>query len=156
MKEIGGYIFSVACGAILCGILKNLSLKQGTSSAMVKFLTGVFMAVTVFSPLVELEIGNLPEVLFPDGQTVPAVQTGQDFSYDRLHSIIKDETEAYILDKAEKLALNVQVEVKLSDSDIPVPYQVTIQGSASPYAKSTLMRYITEELDIPRERLVWN
>ena len=68
---------------------------------------------------------------------------------------IKSRTQAYILDKAMALELQLQVEVVLSEDEIPVPEEVRLAGKASPYAKARLQQIIKEDLGIDKEHLIW-
>jgi hypothetical protein len=69
--------------------------------------------------------------------------------------IIKSKTEAYILNEARKMELDITVEVELSDADPPAPCRVFIKGTASPYKKTVLGRYISDNLGIPQENQQW-
>ena len=64
--------------------------------------------------------------------------------------IIKQRTQAYILDKAQALNTVLEVEVTLSDDDIPVPLKVRLKGKISPYAKGRLQATIAEDLGIEK------
>ena len=64
-------------------------------------------------------------------------------------------TESYILEKAKALNCDLQVEVILSSDATPVPEQVRISGSISPYAKQAISTMLTEDLGIDREAQIW-
>jgi hypothetical protein len=74
---------------------------------------------------------------------------------DAIRASIKARSEAYILDKAAELALSVEVEVTLSNDEIPLPVSVRVSGKASNYAKSRLQAIITQDLGINKEHQVW-
>ena len=57
----------------------------------------------------------------------------ENLARDSMADIIKEETEAYILDKAADLHANLRVEVAVGEDNLPAA--VTISGEASPYAR---------------------
>lgn len=156
MGDIRAYVLSVTAAAILCGLVNVLIGKTGTVAALTKLLTGVVLAAAVLRPLGGLAIGDLDaylQSLDMDAQAAAAV--GTEMTREAMAARIKEQTEAYILDKAASLQMDVTVEVILDDGDMPVPVGVILTGSASPYAKSTLESMISEELGIPKEEQKW-
>ena len=69
-------------------------------------------------------------------------------------SIIAEQTEAYILDKAGELGLEVtvRVETRTEGNGIPVPWSAELTGAQSEALASAL----ETELGIPAERQVWH
>ena len=84
-----------------------------------------------------------------------AVAEGEQQTKTALARLIKQRTCAYILDKAQALNVALEVEVTLSDDDIPVPEAVRLKGKVSPYAKGRLQTIIAEDLGIEKERQTW-
>ena len=72
----------------------------------------------------------------------------------QMAAIISEEAASYILDKADALGLQLEVQVEL-DAEL-LPCGVRLQGAASPYARSQLSGQIETELGIPKERQVWS
>ena len=156
MDGLRSYILSVVAAAVLCTVVNALIGKKSTNSAVVKMLTGLFMAVTVLSPWVDLNVldfqlvtGNISDV------ADAAIAQGEEMAQDALEAIIKQDTEAYILDKAASMALNIEVEVMLGSTNPPLPEKVYLKGSVSPYAKSILCQCIATDLGIPEENQIW-
>ena len=67
--------------------------------------------------------------------------------------IIKAETEAYILDKASQLNVELSVEVTIDEENIPTA--VTLSGEVSPYARRQLQEIIESDLGIAKENQRW-
>ena len=156
MEAIRQYLLSVVAAAIICGVTTNLLGKKGTFGAVLKLLTGLFLAITVVSPLTKIQLIDFYE--YADNLSIESgalTQQGQTMANEELRAIIKSRTEAYILDKAASMGSDLRVEVKLSDSDPPQPASVTIEGAVSPYAKQRLKELIANELGIPEENQVW-
>lgn len=155
MESVREYLVGVTSAAVLCGILSTISDGK-TSGAMVKLLCGVFLSLIVIFPLsdihlIELDVENHNRLT--EGQL--ASEMGTDYAKQAKMQIIKQRTEAYILDKAKLYNLDVRVEVTLSRNETPAPCAVVIWGQASPYAKVQLGNMLETELGIPKENQRW-
>ena len=69
--------------------------------------------------------------------------------------IIKEETEAYILDKAAALKANLTVEVTVSGSGTPVPTAAIYRGEVPADVRQQLETIVQTELGIARENQTW-
>ena len=152
MSGIGSYILLVTAAALLVSILRKLT-GSGGMGELVKLLGGVFLAVTVLSPLVKLE---LPELSWLDdfseeGQA--AARDGEALARDYSAAIISRELEAYILDKAAILGAELTAAVKLDDEGMPV--SVILSGEISPGNRAALARIIEQELGLGEEAQIW-
>ncbi len=156
MEDIRQYLLSVAAAALVCSIIKTLTDGKGTLSSVVKRVCGIFLAITVFSPLVTIDFSDI--TLLPDTclhEAEDAVASGTAMADAELQGIIIERTEAYILDKAAELHLQITVDVTLSPQAPYAPCGVTLSGTASPYAKQTLQEYIANQLGISKEAQQW-
>ncbi len=156
MEALREYLLSVTAAAIICAVLGRLLPQKGTASAMGKLLMGAFLAFTVLSPWTKIRIDQLTDFTLDLGaQASQAVAQGQLQTNSALQDIIKKETQAYILDKAEALGLTLSVQVQLSQDPVPKPIAVCLEGPVSPYAKSRLQTIISQDLGIPKEQQIW-
>ena len=84
------------------------------------------------------------------------VQEGVAVSKNYTADIIKTQTEAYILDKATRMGLEISVEVELNEDNGSIPCRSKITGVLSPYAKEALGSYLEDNLGISKENQDWN
>lgn len=156
MEDIKEYLLSIVAAAVICGIVTRFTGEKGTQGAMVKLIAGLFLTFTVIAPVAKIDLSGLTDFaeLYSD-TGAQAAALGEQMSRDALRSSIKARTEAYILDKAAELELNLEVEVTLSEDDIPLPAAVRLSGKSSHYAKLRLQSMITQELGIEKEKQVW-
>lgn len=156
MEAIGKYILSVTAASILLGIAQTLVGKKGGSATLVRLIGGLFLAFTVIAPLADVDLGavfDAPWDFAQQGSTI--VAQGEQISRDELRRIIKQRCEAYILDRASTLHTQLEVEVTLSQDDVPFPTAVRLRGSVSPYTKTILQQWLSEDMGIPRENQIW-
>lgn len=156
MEAIKEYLVCVTASAIVCGVGKKLAGEKGATASIIKLICGLFLCMAVVSPFVDFRIGDLADLTSRfqlDAQAF--VAEGENYSQETMASIIKQQTQAYILDKALALGASVTVEVTLRDTMPPVPCGVCITGKISPYAKARLSALLETELGIGEEAQVW-
>ena len=123
---------------------------------VVKLLAGVYMTLTIVSPLFQLRLNEFTDLrtdLKMEAEQI--AQSGQNAAREAMADSIIEATQSYILDKAETLGAEVTVEVMLDDSSIPVPCGVRIRGNISPYLREQLGSIIQRDLGIPTEAQIW-
>lgn len=156
MSEITKYLFSLVCASIIVSVAITFSSKNAVIGAVIKLLSGLYLVITLVSPLLHIEIEDLTswfDYMHTDTQML--VVSGEEMSANAMDEIIIEQTQAYILDKAAALKISPSVEVILSENDQRVPYAVVLSGDASPYAKQKLQQIIADELGIAKENQTW-
>lgn len=156
MESIRSYLLSITAATIITAIIMQISGDKSVTGKILKIITGLFMAVTLLSPLIRFQISDIEQYI-QDFQlsSAYAAEQGVQIASEELSNIIKEQTESYILDEASKMGMEVSVEVKLSDSNPPQPCFVTVQGAVSPYQKKYLSQHINDYLGISQENQQW-
>ena len=155
MGVIREYLLSVTGASALCGIVSAVTGKN-TYSGIIRLICGAFLLFTVTAPLVRAEFTALPipgEELVKEAEN--AVLKGVDYAAQARARIIKEELEAYIMDKASGLDAQINPQITLTDDTPPIPAKVTIIGTWTPAAKSQLERILTQDLGIAKEQQIW-
>ncbi len=156
MDSIRQYLLSITAAAIIVGIITNFIGKDSSHGKIIRFLCGLFLALTLVTPWVKINITNVHNFLGSLNTDAGAlVADGEAMATNTTASIIISSVKSYILDKASSMGLSLEVEVTLNKTNPPVPYSVSISGSASPYNKQKLQQLIEDDLDIPKERQLW-
>jgi hypothetical protein len=157
VEGLRNYLLSVICAAMISGIVMSLIKGNKTVQTITKLLCGLFMIYTAVKPLPMLKVSDLSSVTDRySREAQQAAQLGKDMSEDAIRHSIKEQIRAYILDKAQTLEADLQVEVELSDEEIPAPKTVLITGKISPYAKEQLSEMMERELGVNMENQKWN
>ncbi len=150
------YMLSVVSVAILCGLVQ-LFLSENTGiTGTLKIIMGVIIAVTVISPILNLDDisvdGILDEISLDSAY---AVADGEQFSYDYISTQLKEEAESYIHSKANTLGVQIVANVSVSEGMPPTVQYATIRGTVTPHAKKQLSAYMEEQLGIAKEDQTW-
>ena len=156
MDQLGCGILSVVTAALVVGILCSFCDTKTGTGTLIRMVCGLVLLIHILSGLLKADFDIL--MSFSDlllQSTEDAVSQGSRISSKAASEIIKEKTEAYILDKAAAYGVCPEVEVFVSTADVPIPESVRIRGSVSPYARKQLERIVEDELGIPKENQEW-
>ena len=156
MDNIRQYILSVTTAALICSIVKKLTGKKSANGTVVDLICGAFLAVTLLSPWLDWNIQDISiytNTIKLDASCI--ANQAQEKREEEMRTIIKKETETYILDKASSMEMDIEVEIMLQES-MPIPAAAVITGHVSPYAKAELSRYIKDTFAITEDAQIWN
>lgn len=156
MEGIRSYLFGVIAAAIVCGIVVKVMGDKGTQGAMAKLIAGLFLTFTMINPIARIRLDGSVDLIdqYSDDAMLAAAE-GQRITREALRESIIAQSQAYILDKAADLHLELTVTVDVSVDDIPIPISVTLQGNISPFDKAKLSTDIAENLGIGKEDQRW-
>ena len=156
MALVRQFILSITACAVICSIVKAFIPKSSAYHGVVSIVAGLILLLSAIKPILHVE--SLDLSAYSDGWEAESnlyTQSGQASASEAMISIIKQQTESYILDKAADLEANITASVTL-DPDNMIPAAVTILGDVSPYAREALCIYMEDSLGIPRENQIWN
>ena len=158
MNWLSRYLLSVTVAAIICALLTELVSPEKASGKIIKLLAGIFMSITVVTPWKSIQFSDIGEYIQDfNYDAESAADLGAQYRQAELQRIIKAQTEAYILDKAASLGVEVQVEVDVSDGSPPIPCTVRLDTKAlAPYVRERLKTCIANDLGIPEEQQTWS
>ena len=151
------YLLRLTAAAVLSALMGQLAPK-GPSGRAARIASGLLILVVAFAPIGEIDTLAAAEDLMGKIKSDP-LQTEflEKANRELMSSLISEETEAYILDKARSLGLSPKVQVTMRMEDgIPVPWEAEVTGTATDIQKQTLSQIISEDLGIPEERQHWN
>ena len=155
MDALGRYLLSVSGAALISGIVLGF-VKDSTHHTVLKLVCGLFLMLTVIRPMVHIPLAGLTRFSLPYLEEASgASAVGEAYALNQLQLLIKQETQAYILDKATSLGANISVDVVLDTNPPYIPITVYLDGTVSPYAKKQLSDYIAEKLAIGKEAQIW-
>lgn len=150
------YILTILIAAMVCAVAGILLPPKTSVGQITKLLSGVLLIVTVISPLTNISFRHLTDYLNGLSSNADSyVEDGRTVAQEQIDTIIKAETEAYILDKASQMGLQIAVEVALDENNHSIPSSITVTGLLSPYTKEVLSGYITDTLGIAKEKQIW-
>lgn len=156
MDAFGGYILSVASAAVIVGVLCSLGDSKSTQGVLIRMIGGLFLAFTVIAPVADLNFDVIDDFAgeFADDGDL-AASAGENLAQEAMGEFILEETQAYILDKANSYGAALSVSVTLSSGEPQVPEFVELRGGVSPYVRRQLQQIIEEDIGIPKENQSW-
>jgi len=145
------WLLGVVLTAFAGGLARQLAPK-GRERALVGLVCGLLLTLALLEPLAELEWAAAARD-WPGPAQAALAESYRQEGQAALSAVIAEKTEAYILDKADRLGLRCAVEVAVSagESGIPLPDAGTIRGGYS----AALAACIEEEVGVPPEKQIW-
>lgn len=132
---------------------------EGGAKRVMGILCSVMLIIVIIEPLKGFDYVGYARSL-ADYRTLESslAEDGQEMRrrLDRL--VIEQHCEAYIMDKAEALGLeleSVSVETDMYSDGVWLPYSAKLNGRGDPAACSVLSEIIAAELGIAPERQMW-
>ena len=147
MEAVRAWLTSVVLVSVLLSAAQSL-IPPGTVRKAAGFTGGLILVLGADLEHLELDFDHYQAAVEERQEELADTQT------EAMASIIAEQTEAYILDKAGELGLEVtvRVETRTEGNGIPVPWSAELTGSWSQALASAL----ETELGIPAERQVWH
>lgn len=153
MKE---WMLGIFAASLLTALAMAVTPKNKKAVALAG---GLIMILATVKPLAELTYQDVARQISEYQIKANELRSGIDIGSSEIMAlIIQEQTEAYILDKALELGLDVQVEViteKASDG-WPYPVASTISGRLSESDIQRLSRILSEDLAIEPDRQEWS
>ena len=152
--RLSGYVLSIISASVIAAIVSSFFDGKSGTAGLIKLVSGLFLTFVIISPLTKLDFSRVNDYLdefILEG--VEAASVGENLAREAEGDIITDRVQAYILDKANSLGAELDVEVVLDQDNIPV--SVTLIGNISPYAKAQMAAIIVNDLGISKEQQLW-
>ena len=155
MQRVQQYLLTVTAAAIICAFVRSITHNKGSSAAIIKIISAVFLSVTVISPWSNWSVSEFTEYIQESSiEADTIVAEGVAAAQKETETIIKSQSEAYIEDKAMSLGVTLQADVTVTDSQLHT-VTITIEH-ISPYHKQQIIRYIAADLGIAEAAQIWN
>ena len=61
MSDSGAYLLRIVAAAIICGIATSLVGTKGSLASSLKLICGIFISITLISPLVNIKITDMTD-----------------------------------------------------------------------------------------------
>lgn len=156
MIAVQNALFRVVTAALAVSLINVIPMKRSLRR-VISAGCGALLLLTVLTPLLRLRDVDprdyLSQYEIDESMIDEAMRDGQT----RARALIKEQTEAYIWDKAAALGAEVRAQVTLAalSEHYSYPYAVTLTGRWTASQRQALSDYIAQTLGIPPERQTW-
>ena len=154
MEALGQYVISLTAMVLISSILLSM-IKNTAIGTIVRLICGISFITIAISPLVRFKISDFSSIFdvhinFEEA----AVRQGIDMMEDDRNMLIRNELEAYILEKASAMDCYIVPEVQLNRDGLPTSVRIT--GNISEKNRREIVKWITNDLGIPEVDQIWN
>lgn len=144
--------------SILFGVIMGI-IPEGGVKRITGILCSAILIIVVLTPIKSIDIDSYALLLTQYREQEAQLTARADEINSRLNrAVIVEEYEAYIMDKAEELGIDVKearVEVQWSTDAVWVPYSVNVTANADIPLRRVFEDKLMAELGIPQERVKW-
>ena len=155
MENLRQYIILVVALSIVLAILSKLTEKTATHKIF-KVVSGIVLTVALLSPLRDIDLSTyISQIDSVEFDAKEAATYGEEIYTQNMRTIIEQQCQAYILEKAAQLGVTIQISIQCDNSEVPTPSYAEISGNVSPYIRRTLADIIFREIGIPEENQLW-
>ena len=160
MTEFAGdWVRGIAGAALICAAATVLTPK-GKVKNVLKLLCGIVLVIAMLNPILNDKLPAMSmDISEYRKEADEIIGNAQEKENSLSRSIIEDELETYILDKAESLNVklqSVQVTVKWGDEGCWYPYEVSLVEDIPLREQNLISNSIEAELGVPDERQYWS
>ena len=150
------YLLSITAGSLLLTVALSV-IPKGSVQKIAGIVGGLLMILTVISPLMKIDDASIAGAISKFSLETDSVQRGIEIgSRQLLCEVISEKCETYILDKANRMGMTIEVDIVLQeDAEYPYPTGVTLRGTWSAQEQKILRSYISDGLGIPAQRQEW-
>ena len=156
---IRGYLLSIVAVCLLTALARSL-IPEGGVRRVASVVCALLLVLCALSPLLQLDIDAVAQSLARIQMENETLRTGVAVKNRELVSqIIKQNTQAYILDKADEIGAElseVTVTAQWSSDGYWYPHEAEIVSSAADDQKSRLSDYIQTQLGISISDQNWS
>lgn len=156
IDAVRSYLLRLTVAAFFSALVLTL-IPNGLSKRAATLVCGLIMLLLALSPLVQLDEQALAAAISRIELEQEQTRTGVELrNRELVAQIISARVQAYILDKAAEMGMQLEVEITMNtDASTPYPEAVTLRGEATPAQRQKLGTYLYESYALVPERQVW-
>ena len=157
MEGVRGWLLSVLAVSLLCALAEAL-MPKGPVKGVGKLVCGLVLAAAVASPVVRLDLEGSRQWLEDwDAGLERREEELKKQVDDEMKTIIEQEYEAYIVDKAAQLGAvcTARVECCEEEAGVYLPEGAWIGGALTQQQREELTWQLSEELGLSSQALHW-
>lgn len=144
--------------SIFCGAALSI-MPEGNVKRVAGILCSSVLIIAVITPIKAFDIESYADILNTYREKESRLAASSEEISERLRrAVIEEEYGAYIMDKAEKLGIEVKearVEVQWSADGAWLPYSASIHANVSKADKCALEDKLEAELGLPPSKVKW-
>ena len=153
MEGIKGYLVAIVAACMLT-VVASVLVQKSPLRKIARLIGGILILLVAVTPLLRLDMSQIVEYL-----------QGSEYSFDtsaveqtwqsQLSEHIKQATETYIENEADRLGATVQTKVTLTEEEYPVPCHAVLIGTVDADQLEALSEYMETSLGIARTEQEW-
>ena len=153
MEGIKGYLVAIVAACMLT-VVASVLVQKSPLRKIVRLIGGILILLVAVTPLLRLDMSQIAEFLQDSEYSFDTSAVEQTWQ-SQLSEHIKQATETYIENEADRLGATVQTKVTLTEEEYPVPCHAVLIGTVDADQLEALSEYMETSLGIARTEQEW-
>ena len=153
------WVRAIAGAALICAAATAIT-PRGKVKGVLKLVCGIVLIIAMINPLVNHDLPTMSlDISDYRKQADEIIGSAEEKQNNLSRTIIENELEAYILDKAQSLDISldsVEVLAKWSEEGCWYPYEVKLSADITQMEQNLISNSIEAELGVEKERQYWS
>ena len=153
------WVRAIAGAALICAAATAITPK-GKVKGVLKLVCGIVLIIAMINPLVNQDLPTMSlDISDYRKQADEIIGSAEEKQNNLSRTIIENELEAYILDKAQSLDISlesVEVSAKWGDEGCWYPYEVKLSANITQMEQNLISNSIEAELGVEKEKQYWS
>ena len=154
---VKNYFLAVAAVSFLVCLVSDLLPKTGVGNAA-RFIGSLILVLSVITPITQINPEDISAAISQFHIQTVQRNSGIEVNNQKLIAeLIKDQCEAYVLNKAEEQGMDISVDISVcvNKGDYPYPETIRFSGTVSQADRQYIMDVTERDLGIPQSRQEW-
>ncbi len=153
MEGIKSYLVAIVAACMLT-VVASVLVQKSPLRKIVRLIGGILVLLVAVTPLLRLDMSRIVEYLQGSEYSFDTSAVEQTW-HSQLSEHIKQTTETYIENEADRLGAALQAKVTLTEEEYPVPCHAVLIGTVDADQMEALSEYMAASLGIPRTEQEW-
>lgn len=156
MSTLAEYLISVTGAAIVCSGVCSLLDKSSSTYAVVRMISGIFIAIVMIQPILSLEFEppwQMASNISIEGSSIAS--EAYESSQMQIKQTIEENTITYIQNKLNSMQCTLRIDLSFQQEYPYTPIEIQLTGAVSPYTKSYLSGWLEDTIGISTEAQTW-
>jgi len=156
MSALHGYFLAVIAASFLTSLLVGV-VTEDRMKQFLRFIGDLTLILVLLSPLANFSERSFRRSVEDFSRNMEIEQNMAVVDSAMTEQLIIDRCRTYIMDKADKLGAELEVEIILNQvNEISVPAEVYINGQYSAHARDQISQMLEHDFGIPKEKQRWS
>ncbi len=148
MGAVREYFLQIVAVCMIAAICNSI-VRDQLIAKVIRLVSGILILLVVIAPLSKVDVSSLSDIF------AETPQVDRDTYHEAFREQVQSAAQAHVERIALEYGCSVQVQVEVSDDEVPIPIGIRIIGAPSAQQFAQISEYIDSQLGIAKEQQIW-